>query len=320
MADASTVSVCVLVYNHANVIETTLQSILDQSIVDCEVVVSDDCSTDGTWEILSAMQEKYPRVRAIRTPRNLGMAGNANFAVAATTGDYIALLHHDDLYRSDLLAKWMTLLERHPDIGFVFNEYRLEHSDVDLSEPIPGGRVDGMWLLNKFLFPRWGCPVRGTAMIRRTAWNRAGGMRVEFGLLADIDLWMRLSMVGAVGYVPEPLIMVRHARPDSYPDIYKATHWSWARLVYLYMIHGKNRQAYFASRPYARALGWPLFRMRLSVETTKWLSYALLRRKWVMLETCMESKTPYDLLPLRLYRHLVLALSRVLGRGRASGV
>ena len=72
MADASTVSVCVLVYNHANVIETTLQTILEQSLGDYEVVVSDDCSTDGTWEILSAFQEKYPRIRAIRTPRNLG--------------------------------------------------------------------------------------------------------------------------------------------------------------------------------------------------------------------------------------------------------
>ena len=126
-------------------------------------------------------------------------------------------------------------------------------------------------------------------------------------------------MVGAVGYVPDELITVRHARPDSYPDIYKATHWSWARLVYLYMIHGKNRQAYFASRPYARTLAWPWFRIRLSVETAKWISYALLRRKQVMLETCMQSKTPYDLLPLRLYRGLVLALAQVLGRGRAAG-
>ena len=315
VADAPAVSVCVLVYNHANVIESTLQTILNQSLGDYEVVVSDDCSTDGTWEVLTAIREKDPRVRAIRTPRNLGMAGNANFAAAATTGDYIALLHHDDLYRRDLLEQWMALLERYPDIGFVFNEYRLENSDIDLSEPIPGGRVDGIWLLENFLFPRWGCPVRGTAMIRRSAWERVGGMRVEFGLLADIDLWMRLSMEGAVGYVPEPLITVRHARPDSYPDIYKATHWSWTRLVYLYMIHGRNRQAYLARKP--RALAWFWFRVRLSFETTKWISYALLRRKRVMVETCMESKTPYDLLPLRLYRHLVVAVTQLMGRGRA---
>lgn len=310
MADTHKVSVCVLVYNHAHVIESTLQAILNQSLGDYEVVVSDDCSTDGTWEVLTNIQKSHPGVRAIRTPHNLGMAGNANFAVAATSGEYIALLHHDDLCRDDLLKQWMTVLEQHPDVGFVFNEYRLENNDVDLSEPIPRGRVDGKWLLENFLLPRWGCPVRGTAMIRRAEWERLGGMRVEFGLLADIDLWMRLSMEGAVGYVPEPLITVRHARPDSYPDIYKATHWSWPRLVYLYLIHGRNRQAYFARQPHGRPLAWLWFRMRLSVETAKWISYALTRRKWAMLETCMESKTPYDLLPLRLYRYLLFAAAR----------
>ncbi len=316
MADVAKVSVCVLVYNHANVIASTLQTILDQTLEDYEVIVSDDCSNDGTEEVLRSLQERNPRIRVIRTPQNLGMAGNANFAVNACLGDYIALLHHDDLYRCDLLEQWGGLLSRYPDIGFVFNEYRLENSDVDLSEPIPEGRVDGTWFLEKFLFPRWGCPVRGTAMIRRSAWERVGGMRVEFGLLADIDLWMRLSIAGAVGYIPEPLITVRHARPDSYPDIYKATHWSWRRLVYLYMIHGRNRRAYLASQSHAPMLAWMWFRIRLSFETAKWISYALLRGKREMVVTCMESKTPYDLLPLRLYRRLVLAVTQVKGRGR----
>ena len=314
MVDAPKISVCVLVYNHANVIESTLQTILDQSLEGFELVVSDDCSNDGTWEVLEAIQARNPRVRAIRTPHNMGMAGNANFAVHATTGKYIALLHHDDLYRSDLLAKWMESLECYDDIGFVFNEYRLEDSDVDLSEPIPDGRVEGKWLLEKYLFPRWGCPVRGTAMIRRSAWEQLGGMRVEFGLLADIDLWMRLSMEGAVGYVPEPLITVRHARPDSYPDIYKATHWSWQRLLFLYLIHGRNRLTYFAQQPGGRPFAWQWFRLRLSLETTKWISYAVLRRKWAMVASSSESESPYDLLFLRIFRYLVLKIATLTGR------
>jgi glycosyltransferase involved in cell wall biosynthesis len=313
VVESPAVSVCVLVYNHANLIESTLDTILEQTLQDYEIVVSDDCSTDGTWEVLQRIQAANPRVRAIRTPHNMGMAGNSNFAAAATTGKYIALLHHDDLYRNDLLERWMDVLEQNPDAGFAFNEYRLENSDVDLSEPIPGGRVDGRWLLEEFLFPRWGCPVRGTAMIRRSAWEAVGGMREQFGLLADIDLWMRLAMDGAVGYVPEPLITVRHARPDSYPDIYKETHWSWPRLVYLYMIHGRNREAYFARQPGGRPLAWWWFRWRLSAETAKWICYAALRRKPQMLASCGESRTPYDMSWLRVLRALALRLARAEG-------
>ena len=305
MTDAPKVSVCVLVYNHANVIESTLKTILDQSLQDCEVIVSDDCSNDGTWDVLQAIQAREPRVRAIRTPQNLGMAGNANFAVQATTGKYIALLHHDDLYRRDLLEKWLGPLECHNDVNFVFNGYSQENG-VDVLEPIKQKRIDGKRFLEEFLFPRWGCPVRGTAMVRRSAWERVGGMRPEFGLLADIDLWMRLSMEDAVGYVREPLIFIRHARPDYYPDIYKYTHWSWQRLVFLYMIHGDNRRVYFSGSHGGRPIAWLWFRFRLSIETTKWITYAVVRRKWAMVASCSESATPYDLFILRIYRSLVL--------------
>jgi GT2 family glycosyltransferase len=134
------------------------------------------------------------RIRPIRTPHNLGMAGNANHAVAQTDRPYIALLHHDDLYRQDLLEKWASVLERNPDAAFVFNPYGVYESEFVYQEPMPGECIDGKWLLNHYLFARWGCVVRGTAMIRRSSWAQLGGMREQFGLLADIDLWMRLAM------------------------------------------------------------------------------------------------------------------------------
>src|ERR1700693_4368630 len=96
-------SVCLLTYNHVNVIESTLRSILHQTITGYEVMVSDDCSTDGTWERILEFATTDPRVKPIRTPHNMGMPGNANFAVARSDRPYVALLHHDDLYREDLL-------------------------------------------------------------------------------------------------------------------------------------------------------------------------------------------------------------------------
>lgn len=296
------ISVCLLTYNHVEVIESTLMSILDQTITGYEVIVSDDCSTDGTWERILELAAGDARLKPVRTPHNMGMPGNANFAVARSDRLYIALLHHDDLYRKDLLEKWAGVLDRHSDAAFVFNPYGVFESDFIYEEPMPGECIDGNWLLKKYLFARWGCAVRGTAMIRREAWEQVGGMREQFGLLADIDMWMRLAMRWSVGYVPELVITVRHQRPGYYPDSYSGSIWSWRRQRFLYEIHAANRLDYLDLNTLLGRLQWWGFRLKLSFETTKWLVYAVVRKKPEMITSSHESVTQYDLWPLRILR------------------
>ena len=302
------ISVCLLTYNHAHLLESTLASIQQQSLTGYEIIVSDDCSTDGTWALLQRLAAADSRIRPLRTPQNLGMPGNANFAVAQSDRPYIALLHHDDLCRFDLLDRWVTVLERHPEAGFVFNPYGVEGSDFVWRDALPGECLEGGWLLERYLFPRWGCLIRGTAMIRRSAWEQVNGMRPRFGLLADIDLWMRLAMLGPVGYVDEPIQILRHDRPEDYPEEYKAHGWSWTRQRYLYEIHAANRKAYYSLDTLSGRWQWWVFRTRLSLETAKWLTYALVRRKPRMITTSGESVTAYDLWWLRLYRHALNVL------------
>jgi glycosyltransferase involved in cell wall biosynthesis len=296
------VSVCLLTYNHVEIIESTLKTILDQTISGYEVIVSDDCSTDGTWERILELAVTDERIRPLKTPHNMGMPGNANYAVAHSGRPYIALLHHDDLYRRDLLEKWVDVLERHSLAAFVFNPYGVHESDFIYQEAMPGECIDGHWLLSEYLLPRWGCAVRGTAMIRRSAWDKVGGMREQFGLLADVDLWMRLAMRWSVGYVSEPVIAVRQQRPSYYPDIYTGKEWSWSRQRYLYEIHAANRLAFYDLNTVPGRLRWWGFRLRLSLETAKWLSYAIVRKKTGILVSSHESATPYDVWPLGIYR------------------
>jgi glycosyltransferase involved in cell wall biosynthesis len=308
------ISVCVLTYNHGHLIQSTLRSVLNQTLVNYEVVVSDDCSSDDTWQRILEIAAEDSRVKAIRTPRNLGMPGNANFAIAQVSRPYIALLHHDDLYRRDLLEKWASVLERHADVGFVFNAYGVFESDFVYHEPLAEERIDGRWLLRHYLLPRWGCPVRGTAMIRRLAWERVAGMREHFGLLADVDLWMRLARQWQVGYVNEPVITVRQDWPKHYPSIYKGETWSWRRQRYLYEIHANNRLELLDLKRPGPRLRWLMFRWHLSLETSKWLIYGVVRRKHEILASCQDSATPYDLWPLRVFRSVLLVALRLCKR------
>ena len=68
------VSICVLSYNHAHMLGRVLESILAQTYREFELIVSDDCSTDGSWDLIQGLAATDPEIRAIRTPENLGMA------------------------------------------------------------------------------------------------------------------------------------------------------------------------------------------------------------------------------------------------------
>lgn len=299
------ISVCLLTFNHVDVIESTLESILDQTISGYEVIVSDDCSTDGTWERILEIADKDKRIRPIRTPHNMGMPGNANFAVAHSDRPYIALLHHDDLYRRDLLEKWAAVLERHSDVGFVFNHYDSATPERHERSRFSDERLDGSEFLRKILLARWDSPIRGTAMIRRTLWNRLGGMREQFNLVSDVDLWMRLCSASHVGYVPERLIYVRECRPVYYPDIYTGNNWHWRRLILVYEIHASNRLTYLPLNAISGRMHWLFFRVKVSCETTKWLAYAIVKKRYEMIVSSHESVTQYDLWPLRVFRRLL---------------
>lgn len=300
------VSACLLTYNHAHALPDVLDSLLQQSHGNYEVVVSDDCSSDGSWELIRGYAERDSRIRAIRTPQNMGMARNANFAVQHATGEYVALLHHDDRYRPELLDRWSALLERDPTIAFVFNSY-LSGGQL-LSDPsLSGGRIDGRWFLRHRLLWKWGCPVRGTAMIRRSSWEKVDGMRSEFGLLADVDLWMRLARHWAVGYVEEPLIEVGHTWPADYPAEY--TDFSWRRLRIGYELHAVNVRDFYRESQLRRALACAAMRCLISWDIAKWLVYARFRRPDV-LARAEESRTPHELWPLGWLR-------RAVGAGRS---
>lgn len=313
------VSVCLLTYNHVDLVDSTIQSVLDQTVEDYEVIVSDDCSTDGTWERILDLAAGNTKIRAVRTARNLGMPGNANFAVSQSQRPYIALLHHDDIYRNDLLEKWAGALDRHPDVAFVFNRYGVYESDRIYAEALPGEHLDGRWFLKNVLFPRWGCAVRGTAMIRKDAWLQLGGMRERFNLLADIDLWMRLAVSWNVGYVNEPVIIVRDQRPSYYPEIYNGRSFSWRRQRFLYEIHGANRLESLNLHTLAGRLQWWKFRFRLSRETLKWLAYGLIKKKPAVIASSGDGATPYDLCPLRVIRWLLVIVSQLQHNGKMEG-
>lgn len=111
------VSVVLPVYNVAPFIKQTIESVLQQSFQDFELLVLDDCSTDDTVERVRTFVDS--RVKLIVNPHNLGRAGTDNAALGFVMGEYIAKMDGDDLCHPERLARQVAYLNSHPDVNVV---------------------------------------------------------------------------------------------------------------------------------------------------------------------------------------------------------
>src|SRR4030067_1594973 len=104
------VSILIPVYNRANMVGGCIQSALEQTYQDIEVVVVDNDSTDGTWEICKALSEKDSRLRVFKNDTNIGPVGNWKKCIDSARGAYGKILFSDELLSKDYVEKARPLL------------------------------------------------------------------------------------------------------------------------------------------------------------------------------------------------------------------
>ena len=92
----SVVSIIMPVYNGMKTIQKALDSLYAQTFTDLEIVIVDDQSTDGTYEFLQSQAAQNPRIKLVRTPKNLGHGGAGRLALENVTGDWVTILDADD--------------------------------------------------------------------------------------------------------------------------------------------------------------------------------------------------------------------------------
>ncbi|MGA2160107.1 MAG: glycosyltransferase family 2 protein [Dehalococcoidia bacterium] len=216
------VSICLVTYNRAKLLPLTLDSILEQTFGDYELIISDDCSDDATEEICRTYAKRESRIRYLRNENNLGMPGNLNASLKTATGVYVAIMHDGDIYRSDCIAKWKGALDKYPSAGFVFNSYRtyIKNKEIIYKEthsPIISGLE-----LGRRLLARWDSCVYGTVMVRKQVFDRLGYFDPQFGNFADVDMWLRVARKFDVAFINAPLITLMPRDPTR---LYASVHW-----------------------------------------------------------------------------------------------
>ncbi len=210
------VSVCIPAYNNAAYIKETIDSILNQTYPNLELVICDDKSTDHTVEVIEKIRDD--RIKLYKNEKNLGMSGNWNHCLKRCSGEFIKLICADDMLAKDCLAKEVKALRDYPTAVLAESDTRL----FDLNGKQKGfykrykesGLVNGKKIARAGLFVKnyFGAPLANT--FRRSAMERAGGFDPWYTYILDYDFWVRLACMGDVYIIHEPLNYFR-VRNDS---------------------------------------------------------------------------------------------------------
>lgn len=226
------VSVIIPTYNRKEWVAESINSWLNQTWDNLEIIVVNDGSTDGTSEVLREYEKEYPGVvRVIHNHKNNGKAAAVNRGLQAVTGKYVTVFDDDDIALPRRLEVQVPYMERHPDVDLLYSGAILFHGNPPRvlqyfgAIEIPSERLLAVECMgNRF--------HAATILLRTRALLDIGGMDTSLVRAQDYDTWLRLLLRGAqVGALDVPVALQRiHSRvrgtaetPVPYADVVRRT-------------------------------------------------------------------------------------------------
>lgn len=196
------VSVVIPAYNREEYIREAIESAIGQETAfPFEVIVSDDCSTDGTVQVARSFGDG---VRVLTSSENRGLAANRNAAIAAARGEFIALLDDDDRMLPGRLQKQAEFLAAHPQVGLAVGLCEEEGEERPLGSYFSRRGIDvpeGEWRIVehwRLIHLRDYLGIPSASMFRRAFLEDLGLYNEQLQLWEDIELLARAASVGPI--------------------------------------------------------------------------------------------------------------------------
>ena len=194
--DMSTVSVIMGIYNCADTLGEAIESIINQTFSDWELIMCDDGSQDDTLSVALSYREMFPgKIVVLKNEKNLGLNATLNKCLAIAKGKYIARMDGDDVCSPERFAKELVVLESEPEIAIVSTDMAyFDESGTwgKMSHPTYPQGID-------FLYETPFC--HAPCMVRKEAYDAVQGYSVDKKLLRveDYHLWMKMYKAGYKG-------------------------------------------------------------------------------------------------------------------------
>jgi glycosyltransferase involved in cell wall biosynthesis len=292
-------SICLPVHNGERFLSKAIESVLNQTENNFELIISDDCSTDSSPKIIADYARRDKRIRLLNNQRRFGLFANYNRCMKASSSNYLKLFAQDDLLEKDALKESVSVLEEKQNVTLVSVARRwIDENDIDVSDRIseirtstviaPNCTVAGWQVIEKSLFP----PVNfigepSTITIRKS--SMGAGFDESFLHLGDLEYWLRILMEGDFVHLDETLCSFRvHPQSSSSTNL-KGLH--------------------FASELIRLSRKWrPLFQM-FNLSETQFLKHAV-QSTCAYLQSLPEAELP-TLEGLRCKENLIAAMGGI---------
>ena len=200
------VSLIMSVYNGEDYLAEAVESVIKQTFTDWELIVINDCSTDGTAAILQDFALRDERVRVHTNEVNLRLPSSLNKALDLAQGTYIARMDADDICLPDRLKKQVAFLEAHPEVALTSCRFMTLKNGV-ISSGGCGGRCDGEAIKALLLVTN---PVLHPGILARAEVIKELKYDPSFTCTEDMELWTRFVMAQQkIEILPDYLMIYR---------------------------------------------------------------------------------------------------------------
>jgi len=208
------VSIIFSAYNHAEFIEQLVNSILDQTYSNFEIIAVDNGSLDNTSEIIKSIKD--PRIKLYKLKKNVGLSLGLNYGLERSKGEFICFVGSDDIFFPDKLEKQIKYLEEHPSVGAVFSYVQLINEN---GERLPDNSHDYHEIFNKtnrqrhewlnYFFYKGNCLCFSTSCVHKSCFKDVRYFNPLLAQLQDFDTWVALTFRHDVHIIQKPLVKFR---------------------------------------------------------------------------------------------------------------
>lgn len=199
------VSVILTSFNHAKYICEAIDSVLNQTFTDFELIIVDDASNDGSWEIIKGYSDA--RVKKIRSKTSGKINRELNRVISElAAGEYVAIHHSDDVWELDKLEKQVAFLDENPIVGAVFTWAQvIDENSINVEGDwfIQENRSQWSWLSQ--LFNAENHLNHPSVLVRKECYKVVGTYKSSLFQIPDAEFWTRLLIRYPIHIIQEKL-------------------------------------------------------------------------------------------------------------------
>lgn len=229
------ITIILPVYNGGDYLIESVNSVLQQSLVNFELLIIDDCSTDGSWEYLNEIKDS--RIKLFKNETNKGLFFNLNYLIKQSNSELIKLWAQDDIMLLDCLKTFVSFFENNPEVGFAYSQrIMIDENGVEKEnnnfDPTP--EIISKELHSKIAY--FTGSIAGNianVCIHKKALEKVGLFNESMKISADFDMWVRIAEFFPVGHINQKLIKLRdHSGQLSRNEKYYLNHVKEDLIVY----------------------------------------------------------------------------------------